>query len=151
MSSRKSDSCIVAQKPVSQTGETKLGNASEVKAARLFQGFSRTSPIPSDGLSALLKRLERITLRAQRLRGETFNNLFSLLNVHLLREAFGKLKRRKAAGVDRVTVEDYEERLEENLSDLCQRLHRLSYRPQASLRKLIPKGIGKTRLFKEQS
>ena len=68
-----------------------------------------------------------------------------MLNHELLWLAFRRLKRGKTPGVDNVTVEDYEQDLEENLHDLLRRIHRGSYRPQPSLRKNIPKGDGKTR------
>jgi group II intron reverse transcriptase/maturase len=47
--------------------------------------------------------------------------------------------------VDGVTVDQYEEHLQDNLQDLLTRLHRGSYQPQPSLRQDIPKGDGKTR------
>jgi retron-type reverse transcriptase len=93
----------------------------------------------------VLKRLDRISDRAKSQREEKFNNLFSLLTVDLLRQAFHKLERGKASGIDGQTVEQYEANLEGNLLDLETRLHRQSYRPHPSLRKEIPKGNGKTR------
>jgi group II intron reverse transcriptase/maturase len=89
--------------------------------------------------------LDRITTRAESHPGEAFNNVFTLLTVELLWYAFRRLKRGKASGVDHVTVEEYEEKLQENLLDLETRLHRGTYRPQPSLRMEIPKGNGKTR------
>jgi RNA-directed DNA polymerase len=93
----------------------------------------------------VLDRLDRITSKAKTHPQEAFNNVFTLLTVELLWYAFRRLKRGKASGVDRVTVEEYEEKLQENLLDLETRLHRGTYRPQPSLRKEIPKGDGKTR------
>ena len=68
-----------------------------------------------------------------------------MLDVDLLRQAFHKLERGKAPGVDGMTLEQYEANLESNLQDLANRLQRQSYRPRPSLRKDIPKGNGKTR------
>ncbi len=93
----------------------------------------------------MLDRLDRITRRAETHPEEAFNNLFSLFNHELLWHAFRKLKRDKAPGVDGVTVDQYEEKLQTNLLDLLARLHRGAYRPQPSLRRDIPKGDGKTR------
>jgi group II intron reverse transcriptase/maturase len=90
-------------------------------------------------------RLDRITERAKREPAATFSNVFTLLTYELLWLAFRKLKRDKAPGVDGVTVDQYEENLQDNLRDLETRLHRQSYRPQPSLRREIPKGNGKTR------
>ena len=93
----------------------------------------------------MLNRLDRITTRAEQHAEEGFSNLFTLLNIELLWHAFRRLKREKAAGVDGVTVDQYELNLRENLKDLETRLHRQTYRPQPSLRREIPKGDGKTR------
>jgi RNA-directed DNA polymerase len=57
-----------------------------------------------------------------------------------LRRAFARVKaNRGAAGVDHVTVEGYEQHLEENLKQLAQRIRAGSYRPQAVRRVWIPK------------
>ena len=69
----------------------------------------------------MLDRLDRITKRAETHPKEVFNSLFSLLNDELLEDAFRKLKRDKAPGVDGVTVDQYEEHLQENLQDLLAR------------------------------
>lgn len=140
----KSDSRIVPQQHADQACETKLGNSSEGKAAKLSREPSRPLSIRSDG-HTVLKRLERISERAECKPDEAFNNLFSMLDVNLLRLAFHKLERGKAPGVDGMTVEQYEANLESNLQDLATRLHRQSYRPHPSLRREIPKGNGKTR------
>ena len=114
------------------------------KASKL----SREQVVPPTALSGeslVLSRFERITNRAEQHPEEVFNNLFTLLDVELLRMAFGRLKRNKAPGFDGRTVKDYEANLESNLQDLEQRLDRGSYRPLPSLRRDIPKGDGKTR------
>ena len=78
MALRESDSRIVPQQPADQAGETKLGNASEGKAAKPSRETDRTSTVPSDGPS-MLNRLARITTRAEQHPEEKFNNLYSLL------------------------------------------------------------------------
>lgn len=93
----------------------------------------------------MLTRLDRISHRASADPKAVFNNLFSLLTEELLWEAWFGLKSGKAPGVDGVTLEEYGENLRGNLQDLLSRLHRGAYRPKPSLRKLIPKGNGKTR------
>ncbi len=140
----KSDSRIVPQKRTVQVRETKLGNSSEGKATKLSRETDRTRPLHSEGID-VLKRLDRISERAKSHREESFNNLFSVLGVDLLRLAFCKLERGKASGVDGQTVEQYEAELENNLESLANRLHRGSYRPKPSLRVDIPKGKGQTR------
>ena len=110
-----------------------------------LSGEQVVPPTALSGESLVLSRLERITNRAEQHPEEAFNNLFTLLNVELLRMAFDRLERNKAPGVDGRTVADYEANLESNLQDLEQRLHRGTYRPLPSLRRDIPKGNGKTR------
>ena len=140
----KSDSRKVPQQPTCQVGETKPGNAGGGKAAKLPRERDQTPAGRSDG-SPVHQRLARITERAERLAGERFNNLYSMLTYDLLEQAFRRLQRDKAPGIDGVTVDQYEANLRDHLQDLETRLHRQSYRPQPSLRREIPKGDGKTR------
>lgn len=139
-----SDGRIVPLKPVAQTGGSKRGNSRAGKAAKLTRDSVRPSTAHS-GRPSVLARLNRITYRAEREPTLLFNNLYTLLNIELLRQAFWQLQRGKAPGVDGQTVDDYEANLESNLQDLATRLHRQNYRPQPSLRRDIPKGNGKTR------
>jgi group II intron reverse transcriptase/maturase len=91
------------------------------------------------------EKLGYIHERAQQQPEATFDNVFHLLKFKLLWQAFRKLKRGKAPGVDGVSVEDYESNLLGNLKDLESRLQRGAYHPQPSQRRNIPKGNGKTR------
>lgn len=74
-----------------------------------------------------------------------FNNLIHLLNKDGLKECFYQLKKGRAAGVDDVTFEEYEQHLDANLEVLVARMKRFSYRPQAVRRVYIPKANGKLR------
>jgi len=74
-----------------------------------------------------------------------FNNLLTRINIESLREAFVALDGSKAIGVDRMTKQQYGERLDENLGDLLNRIHLGTYRPQPKLRVMIPKANGKLR------
>jgi group II intron reverse transcriptase/maturase len=127
-----------------QSRGSKPGNSGAGKAVRPSRDSSDAPATPSGG-STVFDRLDRITRRAESHPEEAFNNIFSLLTFELLWEAFRKLKRDKAPGVDGVTVDQYEEALQANLQDLLARLHRGAYQPQPSLRCDIPKGHGKTR------
>jgi RNA-directed DNA polymerase len=127
-----------------QSRESKPGNSGAGKAVRPSRESSDPPATPSGGRS-VLDRLDSITKRAELHPDEAFNNVFSLLTYELLWYAFRKLKRGKAPGVDGVTVDQYEEHLQDNLQDLLARLHRGAYRPHPSLRYDIPKGDGKTR------
>lgn len=140
----KSDDRIVPLKREDQSRGSKPGNAGAGKAVRPSRDSDNPLSAPSGG-STVFERLDRITRRAKTHPEEAFNNLFSLLTYELLWDAFGKLERDKAPGVDGVTVDQYEATLPANLEDLLTRLHRGAYRPQPSLRRDIPKGNGKTR------
>jgi RNA-directed DNA polymerase len=67
------------------------------------------------------------------------------VNEDLLTEAFFNLKKTAAVGIDEVTWHDYEEDLEERITDLHGRIHRGAYRAKPSLRVYIPKPDGRQR------
>jgi len=89
--------------------------------------------------------LQRIGERAKQKPEEKWTNLLSHIRKPLLKEAYRRLRRDAAAGVDQVTWDEYGERLDERLQDLETRIHRGSYHPQPVHRVHIPKGEGKTR------
>ena len=68
-----------------------------------------------------------------------------LLNKTNLQTCFLELKKGKASGVDKVTLESYGENLDSNLEDLVARMKTFSYRPKPVKRVLIPKANGKKR------
>ena len=76
---------------------------------------------------------------------EQWTSLLSHIRVPLLKEAYHRLQKDAATGVDGVTWAEYGERLDVRLLDLQDRIHRGSYHPQPVRRVLIPKGDGKTR------
>ncbi|MCP5052448.1 MAG: group II intron reverse transcriptase/maturase [bacterium] len=90
-------------------------------------------------------KLGLISKRAREDRGMKFSNLIHLVNERHLCECFARLKKGKAAGVDRVTWEDYGKNLQENVKGLVYRMKRMSYRPQPVRRTYIPKSNGKRR------
>jgi len=92
-----------------------------------------------------LTRMERIGQRAKEKKGERFDNLLSAIQVPLLKEAYQRLRKRAAPGVDGVTWEEYGEHLDARLLNLQDRIHRGSYHPQPVRRVHIPKGDGRTR------
>jgi group II intron reverse transcriptase/maturase len=61
------------------------------------------------------------------------------MNPEMLRECFRLLRKDAAAGIDKVTKEGYAENLEENLTVLVEKLHKMSYIPQPVRRVYIPK------------
>jgi group II intron reverse transcriptase/maturase len=92
-----------------------------------------------------LTDLERVGQRAKERKGERFTNLLSHLKVPLLKEAYERLRKIAAPGVDGVTWQKYGENLDAKLRDLQDRVHRGSYHPQPVRRVHIPKGDGRTR------
>ncbi len=68
-----------------------------------------------------------------------FRDLYRLLNEENLRESFYLLRKKAACGVDGVTFQEYEKKLDENLVDLVGRLKAKRYRAKLVKRKYIPK------------
>ena len=66
-------------------------------------------------------------------------NLASYINADSLRAIHKTMDKRKAYGIDKVTKEDYEQNLEENLANLVKRMKSGSYRPNPTRRVYIPK------------
>src|SRR5205085_7637382 len=68
-----------------------------------------------------------------------FSALLHHVDVEALERAFRRQKRQASAGVDGITVADYEQNLEAKLQDLCARVHTGRYQPQPVRRIYIPK------------
>ena len=86
--------------------------------------------------------LARVNAAARRVVQTRFTALLHHVDIEALRRAFRRQKRRASAGVDGITVADYEQNLEANLQDLCIRVHTGRYRPQPVRRVYIPKADG---------
>lgn len=67
------------------------------------------------------------------------------MDVDFLREAYRRLNKKGAPGLNKITAADYAEQLEENLADLHQRLRSGSYRAPPIKRVWIEKENGKLR------
>lgn len=89
--------------------------------------------------------LRAIAEKAHTNKHHRFGDLYRWLNQDVLRYCFYCLRKDAASGVDRVSFEQYQEKLEANLSDLVGRLKRKAYRARLVRRKYIPKGNGKLR------
>ena len=66
-------------------------------------------------------------------------NLASYINEDTLMAIHKTMDKRKAYGIDKVTKEDYERNLEENLANLVKRMKSGSYSPNPTRRVYIPK------------
>ena len=86
----------------------------------------------------------RISLRAQK-PDAVFNNLMKHINCDVLREAFKELDGSKSLGVDQISKSAYGEDLNRNLKNLCEKIHKGTYRPAPKREVLIPKVNGKMR------
>jgi RNA-directed DNA polymerase len=71
-----------------------------------------------------------------------FRNLYRELNEELLLDSWRLIRKDAAYGVDRVSANEYEANLEENIQQLVERLKRKSYRAKLVRRQYIPKGDG---------
>jgi group II intron reverse transcriptase/maturase len=71
-----------------------------------------------------------------------FTALLHHVTVDALKRSFRRLRRQAAAGVDGVTVEEYEQDLERRLEELHSRVHKGRYRPRPVRRVWIPKSDG---------
>ena len=90
----------------------------------------------------LMPNLERVNAAARQVARTRFTALLHHVDLNALHRAFRRQKRQASAGVDGMTVAKYEERLEQNLHDLCERVHTGRYRPQPVRRVYIPKADG---------
>jgi len=89
--------------------------------------------------------LHVIANAARKDKTKRFRSLYSLFNRVLLEEAYRKLNKDAATGIDDVTWEDYGQNLTENIIKLEERLKQKRYWPQYIKRILIPKANGKKR------
>lgn len=89
--------------------------------------------------------LQGIAKKAQEQPKHRFGNLYELLNESFLKECWRDIRKEAAAGVDRMSAQDYERHLDENIHNLVERLKRKQYRAKLVRRQYIPKGDGKRR------
>jgi len=137
-----SDAGTVPEKPA----KTRVTPVESVEGKPAAEGKSAARNARSTQREeSALTFLQRIGKRAKEKPEGKWTNLLSHIRVPLLKEAYNRLRRDAAAGVDRVTWEEYGVRLGERLADLESRVHRGSYHPQPVLRVHIPKGDGRTR------
>ena len=90
-------------------------------------------------------KLERIMEISATTPKPEFTSLYYLINIEMLKQCHKELDGNKAVGIDKVTKAEYEEHLEENLTNLVSKLKNKAYKPLPSLRVFIPKANGKKR------
>jgi group II intron reverse transcriptase/maturase len=89
--------------------------------------------------------LQAIAEKAESQPGYRFRNLYGMLNEGMLKDSWRFIQKGAAYGVDRVSAEDYEQNLEENIHQLVEGLKQKRYRAKLVRRRYIPKGNGKLR------
>ena len=100
------------------------------------------SRVRTQSRAALPANLARVNVAAREAVQTRFTALLHHVDAEALERAFRRQKRQASAGVDGITVADYEQNLEANLQDLCARVHTGRYRPQPVRRVYIPKADG---------
>jgi RNA-directed DNA polymerase len=149
----KSDSVIVAVKPTNKAEQSAAEKSvAELTAAEPVEPRAETkgnadqqSTCRAQSRVSVSQALERIRKVARERKKEKFTALFHHISVELLGDAFYELKQDAAPGVDRLTWEDYEVKLERNLEDLHDRVQRGAYWALPSRRVYIPKPDGRQR------
>lgn len=134
---------LPATRPLNNAG-VPAAEAMEGRGLGKGNAASKSRPGLRAGLSVQCA-LDRVRRVAEQDKDARFTALLHHVDVDRLREAFGALNPRAAAGVDGVTWWDYGENLEENLRDLHGRVHRGAYRARPSRRVYIPKADGRQR------
>lgn len=79
-------------------------------------------------------------IRLQSAKYERVQNLMHNVNEQTLMAEHRNQSRRKAAGIDGVTKEEYDKNAEANIQDLMQRMQKFQYKPLPVKRVYIPKG-----------
>ncbi len=119
------------------------------KETRRVEGRGQPGRIPGErekgrtrSRVTLPSGLARVNATAREAVQTRFTALLHHVDVEALERAFWRQKRRASAGVDGITVDDYERGLEANLRDLCAEVHTGRYRPHPVRRVLVPKADG---------
>jgi group II intron reverse transcriptase/maturase len=142
---RQSDGRIVPEKSSNKPEPT---GAEGMEGRRPVKGNGFQSPVPrtlsrTEGMEAAM---ERIRVAVRRNKEEKLTSLYHhVYNVEHLQEAYFRLKREAAPGVDGKTWQEYGQNLEQNLRDLSGRLARGAYKPLPVRRVYIPKPDGRQR------
>ena len=105
----------------------------------------QTAVTGTQGLESASIGLNRVREAAKRDKDLRFTNLLHHIDIERLRGAYLSLNPKAAAGVDKVTWQEYGEGLDERLVMLHDQIHSGRYRARASKRTWIPKSNGQQR------
>jgi len=140
---QKSDCCTVAMKPTNAQAGASAELVERRQQAEGNAGGSNTRR--TQGRESVSQGLDRVRERAKAQASEKFTALLHHINVDRLRDAYCALKRDAVPGIDGMTWEQYGERLEVNIKQLHEDIHRGAYRALPSKRQYIPKADGALR------
>ena len=87
-------------------------------------------------------KLRRIMLKSCNNKELEFNNLGHVIDIDMLHSCYESLEGSKARGIDKVSKEEYAEKLAGNLTNLLCKIRRGTYKPQATRMVEIPKSDG---------
>jgi RNA-directed DNA polymerase len=143
---RQSDGCVVPEKSSNKPGQ--IAGAERMEGRQPVKGKVLQSPMPrtQSRMTGMSATLERLRLAVRRDKEVRLTSLYHhVYNVDHLREAYFRLKREAAPGVDGETWQQYGQDLEKNLQDLSERLQRGAYRATPVRRAYIEKADGRQR------
>jgi RNA-directed DNA polymerase len=130
----------------------KLPNNADLSAAEVVEGrdlakgnTDQQNASRTQSRTSAPSALDRVRQAAEKDRKAKFTALFHHVTIDRLRDAYLRLHKKAAPGIDDVTWEQYGANLEGNLRDLHARLHRGAYRAKPSRRVYIPKADGRQR------
>jgi group II intron reverse transcriptase/maturase len=130
----------------------KRPNKEAIVSAEVVEGRAQTKENDAEPGTSPTRSGERMSQglggvrqAARERKQERFTALLHHLTVELLRQSYYALKRNAAPGVDGMKWGEYEDGLEDRLTDLHGRVHRGAYRAQPSRRVYIPKADGRQR------
>jgi group II intron reverse transcriptase/maturase len=122
--------------------EVAEGNEVTEKRGQLEGNPQQAAKSQTQRWQPLLPHLVRVNAAASRSGQTRFTALLHHVDVAALGRAFKRQRRAASPGVDRMTVDEYEQNLEENLQRLHARVHSGQYWPKPVLRAYIPKPDG---------
>ncbi len=144
--SRESDGGIVPEKESNNaTGKTVVAEVLEGRPPAKRNSGEQSTGQAQDWITVdlALNRIREAVRRDSRKRLTTlWHHVYSEAT---LREAYRKLNPKSSPGMDGQTWQSYGTELDQRITELSARLKRMGHRPQAVLRKYIPKEGGKQR------
>jgi RNA-directed DNA polymerase len=139
----KSDCAVL---PVKQPNKEGQPSAEAVEGrAQTKENIVPSHLHPTQSGKRMSQGLDGVRKAARERKQEQLTALLHHLSIELLRDSFYALQRKASPGVDGVTWQEYESRLEDRLIDLHSRVHRGAYRARPSRRVFIPKADGRQR------